>query len=196
MKMSKIEILEYVKEFADQSHGKQVRKYTGERYIVHPVRVMEMTSEYQNDICAQAAALLHDVLEDTPVTPEDMAQALRQVLDEKEVSRVMKLVIELTDIFVKERYPGMNRKSRKEKETERLSHISADGQSIKYADLIDNVNDIVRQDTDFAKIYVREARKMLLVMTAGHPQLRERAVKLIDECLESLQKPADLLKDR
>ena len=38
------------------------------RYIVHPAEVMEICSQYTNDITILAAALLHDVLEDIPVT--------------------------------------------------------------------------------------------------------------------------------
>lgn len=192
MNMSKIEIIQYVKEFADNAHGQQVRKYTGERYIFHPVRVMGMTSEYNNDICVHAAALLHDVLEDTPVTPDQMEKALLHVMSNEEVSKVIQLVVELTDIFVKENYPRLNRKARKEKEAERLSGVSPDAQSIKYSDIIDNVKDIVSQDTDFAKVYVREAKKMLHLMAAGNPQLRERAVKLVDQCLHNLKERAAL----
>lgn len=190
MNMSKIEIIQYVKEFADNAHGQQVRKYTGERYIAHPVRVMEMTSEYNNNICVHAAALLHDVLEDTPVAPDQMEKALLRVMSNGEVSTVIQLVVELTDIFVKENYPKLNRITRKEKEAERLSGVSPDAQSIKYSDIIDNVKDIVSQDTDFAKVYVREAKKMLHLMVAGNPQLHERAVKLVDQCLHNLQERA------
>jgi len=35
-------LLKLVKEFADGAHGGQQRRYTKERYIVHPVRVMEL----------------------------------------------------------------------------------------------------------------------------------------------------------
>jgi (p)ppGpp synthase/HD superfamily hydrolase len=59
-------ILQEIIQFADLAHGKQVRRYTSERYIVHPVRVMETCRQYTNDISVLAAAILHDVLEDTP----------------------------------------------------------------------------------------------------------------------------------
>lgn len=192
MNMSESEIIQYVKEFADKAHGKQVRKYTGDRYIVHPIRVMEMTRSFNPDTCVHAAALLHDVLEDTPVTAEQIAQALQPVMHNGEVKKVIRLVVELTDIFIADSYPGLNRRSRKEKEAERLSHVSPEAQSIKYADIIDNVKDIVRQDTDFAKVYVQEAKKMLQMMTSGNPQLREMALSLIDKSILNLEKPAAL----
>jgi len=60
-------VLEQVKDFADKAHGDQLRKYTPDRYIVHPMRVMLICQEYTDDSQILAAALLHDVLEDTPV---------------------------------------------------------------------------------------------------------------------------------
>lgn len=192
--LSKIEILEYIKDFADQSHGAQVRKYSGERYIVHPVRVMEMVREYNDDLPVLAAALLHDVLEDTPVTSTEIEAALLQAMEPDQVARTLKLVLELTDVFIRKDYPRLNRRTRKEKEANRLSSVSSDAQTIKYADIIDNVTDIVREDTDFAKVYVSEARKMLQVMDAGYPTLREKAIATVDRCSHMLKvKPAELL---
>jgi (p)ppGpp synthase/HD superfamily hydrolase len=187
--MSPREKLDFVKHFADQAHGTQVRKYTGDRYIVHPVRVMEMVREVSENICMHAAALLHDVLEDTAVTENEMSVALREVLNEKETWQVLKMVVELTDVYLKEKYPDKNRRSRKQMEAERLSHVSADAQTIKYADILDNVKDIFTEDANFAHVYIREAKKMLLLMKDGNSVLREKAVNLVDSCLENLKLP-------
>lgn len=181
--MSKIEIIRYVTSFADQSHGEQVRKFTGERYIVHPVRVMEMVREFNDEIPVLSGALLHDVLEDTPVTSGEIEKALLKVMSESEVRRVVQLVTELTDIFIKSAYPKMKRRGRKDREAQRLSQISPDAQTIKYADIIDNVSDIIRHDTDFAIVFVREANQMLKMMEVGHPVLRERAIRLVEQSL-------------
>lgn len=194
MVRSTADIIEYIKDFADKAHGTQVRKYTGERYIVHPVRVMEMTREFSMDLCVHSAALLHDVLEDTPVTAAQMQVALGRVMNYEDSEQVVKLVIELTDIFIKENYPSLNRRTRKEKEALRLSMVSADAQLIKYADIIDNVTDLVSQDTDFAQVYIKEAKKMLKLMVSGNAELRGRAILLVDNCLENLQPPSTLLK--
>lgn len=188
--MSETEIVEYVRSYADRAHGKQLRKYTGERYIGHPVRVMKTVGEYYAETAIRAAALLHDVLEDTPVTAGEMEEALRKVMEEEQARRTVQLVIELTDIFIKKHYPDLHRRARKEREAERLSAVSAEAQSIKYADIIDNVTDIVRQDADFATVFVREAKKMLTVMQAGNADLRQRAMSLVDRCLLELPDPA------
>lgn len=188
--MSTTEILEYVKSFADAAHGKQVRKYTGERYIVHPVRVMEMVHKYNPETEVLAAALLHDVLEDTDVTATQMEAALLKVMGADEAKRVVQLVVDLTDIFIRKDYPRLKRRSRKEKEARRLSGVRPEAQTIKYADIIDNVTDIVKQDSAFAFVFLREAKKMLTVMKDGHPELREKAQLLVASCLTELPKPA------
>ena len=191
MELSDIEILRFVTAVADRAHGEQVRKYTGDRYIVHPLRVMEMVRELNNDIRVLAAALLHDVLEDTPVSAFEMERSLSEVMSGRDAQIVTQMVIELTDIFVKASYPGLNRRSRKEKETRRLSLVSPEAQTIKYADIIDNVTDIVRQDADFARVYVREAKSMLRAMTAGNRVLRTRAVGVVEESLSTLEKSGE-----
>ena len=65
-------VLDRIKEFADKAHGDQMRKYTGQRYIVHPVEVMQICSKVTSDLSVLSAALLHDILEDTPVTKEEI----------------------------------------------------------------------------------------------------------------------------
>ncbi len=192
MNDSEIEIIRYVTALADRSHGEQLRKYSGDRYIVHPVRVMESVREFNNDIRVLCAALLHDVLEDTPVTAAEMEQSLLEVFESADAARVTLLVVELTDIFIKASYPRLNRRLRKEKETARLAQVSPDAQTIKYADIIDNVTDIARQDSDFALTYIHEAKKMLTVMDSGHPVLRQRASGIVDQCLADLKEHAIL----
>lgn len=184
--------LTFVKHFADRAHGSQVRKYTGERYIVHPIRVMETVREYNADVRVLAAALLHDVLEDTPVKDHQIEAALLEVMDAEDAHWIVQRVIELTDIFIKEDFPRMNRSARKQQEVLRLSSTSGEAQTVKYADIIDNVTDIMKQDKDFARVFVHEAKAMLIAMTAGHPQLRARAVSVVDSALQKL--PASTAK--
>ena len=58
---------------AAQAHGKQVRK-SGEPYIIHPLSVAYILAELQMDLPGVIAALLHDVVEDTEYTREDIAK--------------------------------------------------------------------------------------------------------------------------
>jgi (p)ppGpp synthase/HD superfamily hydrolase len=172
--------------FADRAHGQQTRRYTPERYIVHPVRVMELCREYTSDEAVLAAALLHDVLEDTPVTRSQMTEFLLTVMAPEAARRTVRLVEELTDVYVKPAYPHLNRQQRKKREADRLAKTSPDAQTIKYADIIDNGTEMIRHDPAFARLFLREGKAALLKMTAGDPRLYQRALRTIDECLNSV----------
>jgi hypothetical protein len=54
--------------FADRAHRGQYRKVGGEAFISHPREVMRVLSETGAEESILAAALLHDVVEDTPIT--------------------------------------------------------------------------------------------------------------------------------
>ena len=67
-------LVEKALQFASEAHGSigQKRKYTGEDYIVHPIEVMEIVKSVPHTQEMLAAALLHDTVEDTPATFEDI----------------------------------------------------------------------------------------------------------------------------
>lgn len=178
-------ILASVRAYADEAHGEQVRKYSDDRYIVHPVRVMELVRDYIEDTSVLAAALLHDVLEDTSVTKRKLGTFLQSIMEKEQASHTLKLVEELTDIYVKSDYPKLNRRTRKNKEFERLSQISPEAQTIKYADIIDNLSDIHHDETDFALVYIRESKQLLSQMTQGNQFLYGRALQRADEALKN-----------
>ncbi|WP_054958132.1 RelA/SpoT family protein [Paenibacillus dakarensis] len=58
-------------EFAEQAHHGQVRK-SGEPYILHPLAVADIVVNMQMDTESIIAALLHDVVEDTTVSLEQI----------------------------------------------------------------------------------------------------------------------------
>ncbi len=58
-------------EFCVQHHFGQIRA-SGEPYIVHPLEVAEVLAEMKLDATAIAAALLHDAVEDTPATSDEI----------------------------------------------------------------------------------------------------------------------------
>ena len=57
--------------YADRMHRGQLRK-SGEPYFVHPVSVADIITEMHLDTASVCAALLHDVLEDTDASPQDL----------------------------------------------------------------------------------------------------------------------------
>ena len=58
--------------FASQAHADQMRA-SGEPYIIHPIYVTSILADMHLDLPSLQAGLLHDVLEDTGVTPSAMA---------------------------------------------------------------------------------------------------------------------------
>ena len=58
--------------YAEEAHSGQKRA-SGEAYFIHPCAVAQILMELGLDSATVAAAFLHDVIEDTPVTEEDIA---------------------------------------------------------------------------------------------------------------------------
>ena len=58
-------------ELANAAHEGQLR-LTGEPYICHPLSVALILADMRMDANGIMAAIMHDVIEDTPVTPDDI----------------------------------------------------------------------------------------------------------------------------
>ena len=146
--------------FATKAHEGQKRKYTGEDYIIHPMAVSRMVSLHGGSLVQQAGALLHDVVEDTDHT-----------LDEIETlfgSEVATLVEWLTDTS---RPEDGNRAIRKAIDRKRLANAPAEAQFVKLADLIDNSKTIFIFDKSFAPMFKAEMTLLVDAMTKveGYP---------------------------
>lgn len=154
--------LEKILEFATKAHEGQKRKYTDEPYINHPIAVAKMVEELYGGQDLQAAALLHDVVEDTDVTFETLRAFLYQVCDSRiSAGHIFDLVVELTDVYTKENFPSMNRAERKRNEAERLRWASLEAKQIKLADIEHNSETIELYDVDFAKVFLKEKEYLL-----------------------------------
>jgi (p)ppGpp synthase/HD superfamily hydrolase len=154
--------------FAATAHAGQVRKYSALPYIVHPIEVMEIVltrSVLPVTEDQLVAAVLHDVVEDTPVGLRDITRRYGP--------EVARLVYELTDQFTDPKLG--NRAARKAMERERLATISAEAQTIKYADFISNTKSIVEHDRNFARVYLAEKEAILKVMREGDEALLSAA---------------------
>lgn len=135
-------------------HGNQTRKHTGEPYITHPLAVAEAVRHMGGSPEAIAAAILHDVLEDTRATTSDLLFQFGVP--------VTRIVIELTD-----HHPagsGGNRAARKAMERDRLAKASPMAQLVKLADIVDNAQSIIRHDPQFAPVFIAEADALVLAM--------------------------------
>ena len=68
-----LEVIQRAYEYADEKHKNQLRK-SGEPYIIHPLAVTEIVAEIGLDTDAITAALLHDCLEDTDASFEEISR--------------------------------------------------------------------------------------------------------------------------
>lgn len=122
-----------------------------------------------------AAAELHDTVEDTPVTIEEIRREFGSV--------VADLVAWLTDVSVPE---DGNRSERKAIDRAHSARAPAEAQTIKLADLISNTRCITEHDPKFAKLYIREKELLLDVLTKGDKGLMAIARGLVNDYKRSL----------
>ena len=156
--------------FAEKAHRGQVRKYTSEPYINHPISVACLVQTVTSDSDTLAAALLHDVVEDTTYTLDDIYS--------KFGADIECLVRDLTDIS---KPSDGNREARKKIDRKHTSEASPDAKTIKLADIIDNMKSIAEHDPEFAKVYMKEKKALLKVLTEGDPILYKKAFDIIKE---------------
>ena len=156
-------------QFATKAHEGQIRKYTGEPYIVHPLAVMEIVKTVDHTVEMLMAAVLHDTVEDCDVTIQDIDREFGPV--------VAKLVDELTDVSKPE---DGNRAFRKGLDREHSAQASAQGQTIKIADLLDNTKSITEHDEHFAKVYMKEKALLLQLLDKADKNLLKKAQKKVD----------------
>jgi len=119
------------------------------------------------------AALLHDTVEDTSVTFEDIRSRFGDT--------VSLLVWELTDVS---QPSDGNRAARKKLDREHNGRASRDAQFIKLADMISNSRDIIKNDPGFAKVFVAEKALTLELLTkVKDTDLFAEASKIVEDFL-------------
>lgn len=112
------------------AHAGQIRKADPQvPYATHPLHVAIMVQEAGGDEDSIIAALLHDLLEDTDVTPED--------LDEEFGPKVSTIVQEVSE---DKGHPWRERKARM---VERLKSASPEACMIAAADRIHNLETLI-----------------------------------------------------
>ena len=154
--------------FASAAHKGQLRKYTGEEYIVHPAAVAELVASVTDNESMIAAAWLHDTVEDCNVDFKTIARSFG--------SEVSNLVAWLTDISIPS---DGNREARKRLDRIHIGNASADAQTIKLADLIDNSKSILEFDPGFAKVFMLEKTLLLRELYKGNLELFIQAQNIV-----------------
>lgn len=137
--MTEHELFARALSFAAEKHAGQTRA-DGSPYIYHPIKVAEILKDAGYDLKYQMAGLLHDILEDTDATEDEVC------VFGKDVLAAVKLVT---------RPEGMDEEA----------YVAAILQNpmataVKNADKIHNMTDIVTAtDKEWAKNYVKKVKK-------------------------------------
>ncbi|MCH2175428.1 MAG: HD domain-containing protein [Lentisphaeria bacterium] len=158
------------KEFASNAHAavNQKRKYTHDPYIIHPAAVAKKVASVTSDQNLIAAAWLHDTVEDTNVTIEQI---------EDEFGKNIGLLVEsLTDVS---KPSDGNRKIRKEIDRLHTKQASPGAKTVKLADLIDNSKSILKYGDKFTDVFIHEMELLLEVLSEGDPSLFTEAQAIV-----------------
>jgi len=68
-----LELIKRAYAFAEQAHQGQLRK-SGDPYLIHPLTVAQIIAELRLDVACICAGLLHDCVEDTSATVDDISK--------------------------------------------------------------------------------------------------------------------------
>ncbi len=122
--------------FATKAHSGTFRKVSKVPYIVHPLEAAVIASSITTDEEIISAAVLHDVIEDTYVTREEL---------EKEFgSRVTNLVCADSENKREDKPASETWEIRKQETLDRVSTASKDEQIIVLSDKLANIRSIYR----------------------------------------------------
>jgi (p)ppGpp synthase/HD superfamily hydrolase len=164
--------------FAAAMHGEQTRKYTHEPYVFHPVEVMKIVDLFvpwyaveREDLLV--AALLHDTVEDTNVTIDEVAHRFGP--------NVARIVAGLTDVSTKS---DGNRAARKKIDREHTWSQAWDVQTVKCADIVSNARSVGQFDPDFAEVYLQEKALLLNGMTQADQGIFDFAWRTVSDQME------------
>lgn len=122
--------------FAVRAHAGTERRGKGFPYIVHPMEAVEIVATITPDQELLAAAALHDTVEDTDVTIE-------QIRDEFG-DRVASLVGSETDVVFEGRSEKDSWHDRKQAAIDRLAKVSYDAKIVAMGDKLSNMRAIAR----------------------------------------------------
>jgi (p)ppGpp synthase/HD superfamily hydrolase len=178
---SRVQLTDWVR----QKHEDQLIRRTAIPYFRHLVFVAQTVSTATT--LGYEIGLCHDLLEDTTTTVAELRTTLQNFgYGETDAGQITACVVELTDVYTKKAYPDTSKTNRKEREAKRLTTISSLAQTVKYADLIDNIKWVLKHDTGNAVTYLQKKQILLYLMDKGDHRLHAQALALIDRTLGKL----------
>jgi len=144
------------------AHADQKRKYTGDPYTSHLAEVAGIVAAATGSDEAVSIAWLHDTIEDTATSFEDLHGIFGL--------RIAASVVTLSDLET-----VGNRAARKAAARVRLAAAPPMVQTIKVADIISNTSSIVLHDPKFARVYLPECVALLNVLAKADSRLLKMA---------------------
>lgn len=166
--MNFIHDIDKVIEFITKAHEGQKRKYTFEDYVEHPMEVARIVRDtiYNKDMIA--AAMCHDVIEDTDHSLAEIEEVAGAV------------AASYVDWLSNKEYPeAANRRERKALIAAHLAKAPDAVKTIKLADIYHNTPTILKYDPEFAKVYVAENRLLLEALDGGNKKLFKKVEDLL-----------------
>ena len=154
-KLLDTELLDRAIVFAVRAHGGTERRGKGFPYIVHPMEAVEIVATMTSDQELLAAAALHDTVEDTDVTEEQIRAEFGE--------RVASLVAAESDEPHEHRDSVDNWRARKQTAIDRIAAASHDAKIVALGDKLSNMRAIARdyaiQGDELWKIFHSKDRK-------------------------------------
>lgn len=160
--------------FAEKYHSGQVRRFTGEPFVEHPKRVADHMYRLGYGTRDQLKALLHDVVEDTAATLEDVNSRFGE--------EVALSVFRLTNPQVITPIPGLTKMEVLSRYGKNMEGGTSVDHTIKLCDIIDNVPSMCRYaGREKAISYIFEKRLFLNYLDKGLPQLIQKVAKMLEK---------------
>ena len=178
--MSDTQLILKALEFAARRHRTQLRKGLDRTpYINHPIQVASLLANFagETDPVLLAAAILHDVIEDTVDSVKEKDELI-SIISAKFGEEILALTLEVTDD------KSLDKKERKRLQVVNASHKSDNAKKLKIADKIMNLIDITENppaDWDLQRIsdYFEWADNVV----AGLRGVNTKLDFMFDECL-------------
>lgn len=164
-------IIKRAKNFATDKHQNQKRKFTNEPYIVHSQSVANLVEKYGGDINMIAAAWLHDTLEDTDTTLDELKDHFN--------NNITQYVLELTS------EPIQDKSKKGEIYVQKMNHMSPGALLIKLCDRLNNVSDFDNAKPSFVAKYKPETEYIL--SNLDNPKINEYHKKIIQDIQNAIK---------
>ncbi len=152
--------------FAARAHSGQHRTGNRDPYVNHVIEVAQMVASVEPDDAALiAACVLHDVLEETPVTADELRTRFGNA--------VTAIVLDVTDP------EGLKGRPRRQRQVDHTAVCGRPVRLLKLADKISNVEELLdiapeRFDAGGAHKYLKWARRVVDVCRGEAPALEAR----------------------